>query len=287
MQTILRMYEESQRKLEDQIRENTTIRLKLKEYEMSEQIQLLSQTDQPQDLHNRNSNMKGQNDKLKNELKAAYCEIAELKQALAMKERKIGSLQQKNAMLALESSNQMVEAQELGRFSLPLVERNNSANHLPELNNNNNYNGFNTESRHPGNSVFMNTFHSPPQRHKKLENGSTFSKINAINKSSASHNFINEANNGASARGMRNEQQKPQTSMLNFQERLKMIRRKSKHQEERRDVSGALPNANNANPSLRNMNMNSAMSQNQEEDEGESLERQNPPQNEADFAPQD
>ena len=43
-------------------------------------------------------------------------------------------------MLALESSNQMVEAQELGRFSLPLVERNNSANHLPELNNNNNNN---------------------------------------------------------------------------------------------------------------------------------------------------
>ena len=36
MQTILRMYEESQRKLEEQIRENTAVRLRLKEYEMSE-----------------------------------------------------------------------------------------------------------------------------------------------------------------------------------------------------------------------------------------------------------
>lgn len=79
MQTVLRMYEESQRKLEEQIRENTAIRLRLKEYEMSEQIQLLSNTDQPQDLHNANSSIKGKNDQLKSELKAAYGEIAELK----------------------------------------------------------------------------------------------------------------------------------------------------------------------------------------------------------------
>ena len=80
---------------------------------MADQIQLMSNTPQPQDLLNANNSIKSKNDLLKNELKAAYCEIAELKQTLAMKERRIGALQSKNAVLAMEkseTSNQMVAA---------------------------------------------------------------------------------------------------------------------------------------------------------------------------------
>ena len=41
---------------------------------------------------NTNSTIKTNNNKLKTELKAAYSEIAELKQTMAMKDRKIGAL---------------------------------------------------------------------------------------------------------------------------------------------------------------------------------------------------
>ena len=51
---------------------------------------------------NANSNIKGKNDQLKSELKQAYCEIAELKQTIDMKDRRIGALQSKNTVLEME-----------------------------------------------------------------------------------------------------------------------------------------------------------------------------------------
>ena len=47
--------------------------------------------------------MKVKNDQLSNELKKANDEIAELKQALATKDRRIGQLQSNNAVLVANS----------------------------------------------------------------------------------------------------------------------------------------------------------------------------------------
>ena len=40
MQVLLRMHEESQNKLEEQMRENTELRLRIKELEMTENVQI-------------------------------------------------------------------------------------------------------------------------------------------------------------------------------------------------------------------------------------------------------
>ena len=50
MDTLLRMLEESQGKLESQMRENTELRLQLKEMEMIDRVQqVMNATKQPQD----------------------------------------------------------------------------------------------------------------------------------------------------------------------------------------------------------------------------------------------
>ena len=57
-------------------------------------------THQPQDdFLDKKERDRNTQEKLKTELKQAYSEIAELKQALTMKERKIGQLQSKNTVL--------------------------------------------------------------------------------------------------------------------------------------------------------------------------------------------
>lgn len=158
------MYEESQRKLEEQIRENTDLRLRLQEFEIAEQVQLISSTPQPQDLLNANNSMKSKNDQLKYELKAAYCEIAELKQLMAMKDRKIGALQSKNTVLTMEKSEQAQDwapQQREDRFSLPKVNNASSAELLPEVN------SMGLSSGH--HSVSNIARHSPPQRHKNKQ----------------------------------------------------------------------------------------------------------------------
>ena len=81
MTFLLKMYEDSQKKLEEQLRENTTLRLHLKDLEMAEKLCEMagSGTAQPQDLMDENNNYKTKNEQIKQELKAAYSEIAELK----------------------------------------------------------------------------------------------------------------------------------------------------------------------------------------------------------------
>ena len=103
MTQLLRMYEESQQKLEAQIRENTEVRLKLQEHEMADERQITSGVPQPQDLLDQNQSVKMKNEQLKRELKTAYGEIAELRQTLAMRDRKIGQLQSKLTVQAMES----------------------------------------------------------------------------------------------------------------------------------------------------------------------------------------
>ena len=106
MTTLLRMLEESQGKLEQQMRENAELRLNLKELEMIDRTQV--PMGQPQDSAKEEDNsLAGQNKKLKAELKAAYSELAELKQQLAMKDRKISQLQSRNTAQMSNCSNNL------------------------------------------------------------------------------------------------------------------------------------------------------------------------------------
>ena len=54
---------------------------------------------QPHEMMDQSAGEKAQNGKLKTELKSAYSEIASLKQTLAMRDRKINNLEQKNKAL--------------------------------------------------------------------------------------------------------------------------------------------------------------------------------------------
>ena len=89
------------------MRENTELRLQLKEMEMIDRVQqVVNASKQPQDNGYEDPNspdldggLGKQNRKLKAELKVAYSELAELKQTLAMKDRRIAHLQSKNAIL--------------------------------------------------------------------------------------------------------------------------------------------------------------------------------------------
>ena len=70
----------------------------------------MNATKQPQDgfvepSESREGGMQTQNRKLKVELKVAYSELAELKQTLAMKDRKIANLQSRNTVLTVEQQS--------------------------------------------------------------------------------------------------------------------------------------------------------------------------------------
>ena len=103
MATLLRMLEESQSKLEQQMRENAELRLHMKELQMVDRAP--SQFSQPQDsaASESDSSLAGQNKKLKAEVKAAYSELAELKQTIAMRDRKIAQLQSRQTAIMSNS----------------------------------------------------------------------------------------------------------------------------------------------------------------------------------------
>ena len=91
-------------KLELQMRENTELRLHMKELQLADRAQPGSE--QPQDdFPVKDSSLEAQNKKLKAEVKAAYSELAEVKQSIAMKDRRIAQLQSKNTVIMSQAGN--------------------------------------------------------------------------------------------------------------------------------------------------------------------------------------
>ena len=98
MVTLLRMLEDAQAKLERQMRENAELRLHMKELQMMDKA--IPPIGQPQDCAAvEDQSLAEQNVKLRAEVKAAYSELAELKQSMAMKDRKIAQLQSRNTLI--------------------------------------------------------------------------------------------------------------------------------------------------------------------------------------------